>query len=66
MIDHEMDFGRIPDLRDTYLTEHFDRKRPSAVLSHREVDRKYSNVPGPMDPLGTIRSDADDLLREGQ
>src|SRR3989442_2115589 len=66
MIDHEMDFGRIPDLRDTYLTEHFDRKRPSAVLSHRQVDRKYSNVSWAKDLPETIGSDANDLLRKGQ
>ena len=61
-----MDFGRVPDPRDTHLAEHFDCKWPSAVLSHRQVDGQNSNVPGAMDLFGTIRSDADDLLREGQ
>jgi hypothetical protein len=61
-----MDFGRIPDPRYTHLTEHFDCEWPSAVLSHREVDWKYSNVSWAMDLLGTIRSDTNDLLSKGQ
>ena len=66
VINHEMNFGRVPDSRHTHLAEHFDRKRPSAVLSHSEVDRKHSNVLWAMDLLDTIGSDAYDLLREGQ
>ncbi len=66
MINHEMDFGRVPDSRDTHLAEDFDCKWPCAVLGHRQVDGQYSNVPGAMDLFGTIRSDADDLLRKGQ
>ena len=66
MINHEMDFGRIPDPRDAHLTKHFDRKWSSAVLSHREVHRQYSNVSRPMDLLDSIGSDANDLLRKGQ
>src|SRR5437660_5990011 len=61
-----MDFGRIPDSWDTHLAEHFDCKWPGAVLSHSEVDRKHSNVPWAMDLLGTIGSNANDLLRKGQ
>ena len=66
MINHEMDFGRVPDPRDTHLTEHFDGEWPGAVLSHREVDGKYSNISGAMDLLDTIGSDANDLLRKGE
>src|SRR5437588_323636 len=66
MINHEMDFRRVPDLRSSHLTEHFDCKWPGAVLSHREVDGKYSNVSGAMDLLDAISSDADYLLRKGQ
>jgi len=66
VINYEMDFGRVPDPRDTHLTEHFDGKWPGAVLSHREVDGKYSNVSGAMDLLDAISSDADYLLRKGQ
>ena len=66
MIDNEMDFGRVPDLRYTHLAEHFDRKWPSAVLSHSEVHGQYSNVSRAMDPLGTIGSDANDLLCKGK
>ena len=61
-----MDFGRVPDSRDTHLAEDFDCKRPCAVLGHRQVDGQNSNVPRVMDLFGTIRSDADDLLRKGQ
>ena len=66
MINNEMDFGRVPDPRDTHLAEYFDRKWSSAVLSHSEVHRQYSNVSRPMNLLGTIGSDANDLLRKGQ
>ena len=66
VINHEMDFGRVPDPRDTHLTEHFDGEWPGAVLSHREVDGKYSNISGAMDLLDTIGSDANDLLRKGE
>src|SRR6266699_2446186 len=62
MINNEMDFGRVPDPRDPHLAEHFDCKWPSAVLSHSEVHRQYSNVSRAMDPLGTTGSDANDLL----
>jgi hypothetical protein len=66
VIDHKMNLGRVPDPRYTHLTEHFDRKRPSAVLSHREINWKYSNVSRAIGLLGTIGSDANDLLRKGQ
>jgi len=66
MINNEMDFGRVPDPRDTHLAEDFDCKRPCAVLSHSEVHGQYSNVSRAMDTLGTIRSDANDLLGKGQ
>src|SRR5205807_4532945 len=66
MIDNEMDFGRVPNPRDTHLTEHFDGKWPGAVLSHREVDSKNSNVPCAMNLPDAISSDADYLLRKGQ
>jgi len=66
VIDHEMDFGRIPDPRYTHLAEHFDCEWPGAVLSHCEVDWKYSNVSWAMDLLGTIGSDTNDLFSKGQ
>ena len=66
MINNEMDFGRVPDPRDPHLAEDFDCKWPSAVLSHSEVHGQYSNVSRAMDLFGTIRSDANDLLRKGQ
>jgi len=66
MIDNQMDFGRVPDPRDPHLAEHFDCKWPSAVLSHSEVHGQYSNVSRPMDLLGTIGSDANDLLCKGK
>ncbi len=66
MINNEMDFGRVPDPRDPHLAEHFDCKWPSAVLSHSEVHGQYSNVSRAMDPLGTIGSDANDLLCKGK
>src|SRR5437588_8647711 len=66
MINNQMDFGRVPDPRDPHLAEHFDCKWPSAVLSHSEVNGQYSNVSRPMDLLGTIGSDANDLLCKGK
>ena len=66
MINNEMDFGRVPDPRDTHLAEDFDCKRPCAVLSHSEVHGQYSNVSRAMDTLGTIGSDANDLLCKGK
>ena len=66
MINNEMDFGRVPNPRDTHLTKHFNRKWPSAVLSHSEVHRQYSNVSRAMNLLDTIGSDANDLLAKGQ
>ena len=66
MINNEMDFRRVPDPWDTHLAEHFDCKWPSAVLSHSEVHRQYSNVSRAMNLLDTICSDANDLLRKGQ
>src|SRR5437660_11009745 len=65
-INNEMDFGRVPDPRDTHLTKNFNRKWPSAVLSHTEVHRPYSSVSGAMNDLDTIGSDANDLLLNGQ
>src|SRR5207253_9888038 len=52
--------------RDTQLAEHFDRKWSSAVQSHSELLRQYSNVSRPMNLLGNIGSDANDLLHKGQ
>ena len=66
MINHEMDFGRVPDPGYTHLAEDFDCKWPGAVLSHSEVHGQYSNVSRAMDLLGIIGSDANDLLRKGQ
>jgi len=66
MINNEMDFGRVPNPRDTHLTKYFNRKWPSAVLSHSEVHGQYSNVSRPIDLLGTIGSDANDLLCKGK
>src|SRR5207302_9691768 len=66
MINNEMDFGRVPDPRDPHLAEHFDCKRPCAVLSHSEVHGQYSNVSRAMDTLRTIGSDSTDLLCKGK
>jgi len=66
MINNEMDFRRVPDPWDTHLAEHFDCKWPSAVLSHSEVHGQYSNVSRAMNLLGTIGSDANDLLCKGK
>src|SRR3989442_5783471 len=66
MIDHEMDFRWVPDLRDAHLAKDFDGERPSAVLSHGEVSRKNGNISGVMDILSTIGSDANYVLPKGQ
>ena len=66
VINHKMNSGRVPDPRDTHLAKHLDSEWTGAVLSHREVDGKYSNISGAMDLLDTIGSDANDLLRKGE
>ncbi len=66
MIYHEMDFRRIPDLRNAHFAKDLDGEGSSAVLSHGEVCGNYGNVSGAMDSLSIIGSGANDLLRKGQ
>ena len=66
MIDHEMDFGRVPDPWNAHFGEDLDGEWSSAILSHREIDWQYSNVSRAMDLLARVSPDANDLFREGQ
>ena len=66
MIDHEMDFRRVPDFGDAHFCEDLDGEGPGTILSHREVDRQYGDVSWAMDLVRVSGSDADYFLGESQ
>ena len=66
MIDHQMDFFRVPDLLNAHFTENLDRQGSSAVLGHGHVGRQNGDLSSVMDLTATVGLDADDLLSESK
>ena len=66
MIDHKMDFLRVPDFLNAHLTEDLDRQGSSAILGHGHVSTNNCNLSDMMNLLASIGLNTDDFLSERQ
>ena len=66
MIDHKMDFLRVPDLLNAHFTKDLDCQRSSAVLGHRHVSTNDGNLSSTVDFPTSVGLDADDFLSKSK
>src|SRR5437867_7736459 len=66
MVDYKVYLGWVPKFFHAHLIEHFDCKRPGAVLGHSEVGVENCDVAWVERLLSCFGSRADNLLGEGQ
>src|SRR5437867_3766053 len=66
MVDYKVDLGRVPKFLHAHFIEHFDCKRPGAVLGHSEVGVENCDVAWVERLLSSLSSRADNLLSERQ